>query len=153
MTNSLSPSPFIGRDAQREFYHSFLNQSSPRLLLVTGMPGCGKSSFLKHMYSEHMQKDDPKNNIPKVYPVYLDFADISLQTDPFTLLSELSWRCAEFCDAGAIDKFRQALQVSRQQLVQRYTEQLKSTSDQLQQQALDSANLELLLSEVNKNKE
>ena len=150
MKQPLSSPSFIGRDEQIDFYHHFLSQPSPWLLLVTGMPGCGKSFFLKHIHLIHMKKDDPKNNIPTAYPVYLDFADISLQTDPFTLLSEFSWRCAEFCDAEAVDKFRQELQTSRLQLVQRYTEQLKFIPDQLQQQAPGSANLELLLSEDNK---
>jgi len=142
MTISLQQSFFIGRDEQIALYHSFLSQSSPWLLLVTGMPGCGKSFFLKHM-QEHASEDTST--------VYLDFADISLQTDPLTLLSELSWGCAQFCNGRAVELFHQQLQESRQQLAQTYTKQLKDISDQIQKEALDSTNLESLLSDNDKD--
>src|SRR5690242_9133796 len=101
MLTSLSRSAFNGRDEQIIAYRNFLSQSSPWLLLLTGMPGCGKSFFLKRMRELLLNT---------ALMLSLDFADTSLQTDPLALLSELSWQCAQQCDTSSVEAFHAELE-------------------------------------------
>lgn len=139
MLTSLSRTAFIGRDEQIIAYRNFLSLSSPWLLLLTGMPGCGKSFFLKHMRELFS---------PTTLMLSLDFADTSLQTDPLTLLSELSWQCAQQCDTRKVEAFRHELQASRQRLIQQHTTRLDDANDRLQHSPDNIAAIESLLADT-----
>src|SRR5579885_2362045 len=140
MVTSLRRTAFIGRDEQIAAYRNFLSQSSPWLLLLTGMPGCGKSFFLKRTRELFSNT---------TLTLSLDFADTSLQADPLALLSELSWQCAQQSDTSMVEVFHTELEKSRRRLIQQYTRLVEDAADHFQQSSENATITESLLSDKN----
>ena len=126
MIKNFQRSFFIGREQEKGEYHHFLKNSRPWILLVTGMPGIGKSTFLQHVE----QHDTPTDAIT----VRLDFADISLRIDRLKVLEELSRGTERCCSEQAVVAFRQKVEEARLYFVQQQGKHLKNLADQLQQQ-------------------
>src|SRR5260370_20387347 len=132
---------FIGREQEKGKYHHFLKNPRPWILLVTGMPGIGKSAFL-----QRVERDDAS---PDVVTVRLDFADMSLRIDGLKVLEELSRGSECYCSEQTVAKFRQKVQEARSCFVQQQGEHLKKVADQLQQRdKVSPEDVEKLLRDV-----
>ncbi len=100
---------FIGRKKERADYRKFLDEETPWLFLLTGMPGTGKSTLLNY-YEDHAE----------ILHIKLDFANQLLPTDPLKILEALSWRLASYCNPQKVADFDETLQKARRQTAQYY---------------------------------
>src|SRR2546429_9586299 len=116
----LQTSFFIGREAEIDKYRQFLQQEQKWILLLTGMPGIGKSSLLEHLRDLQF---------PNTTTLYLNFVDQSLQFDKLRLLEEISSGTAPWCNAQAVETFQQSLLKERRQLIQHSSNRLKSLKE------------------------
>jgi len=115
---------FIGREAEIAQYQEFLQQEQQWILLLTGMPGIGKSSLQEHLCDLQLF-----NTIT----LYLNFADQSLQFDRLRLLEDISAGIGPSYDAQTAEHFQQVIQKERKQLIQRSSERLNNLKEALQQ--------------------
>lgn len=109
MSLNIARTKFIGRKREIEVYKKFLQQETPWLFLLAGMPGTGKSTLLDYL-EDHAAGG--------TLHIKLDFANRSLPTDPLKILEALSWRLAANCVQETVDAFDDALRNARRKSAQ-----------------------------------
>jgi tetratricopeptide (TPR) repeat protein len=101
--------PFVGREIEQQRYQQFLTKVSPWVMNIIGQGGIGKSTLLRHL---------SELTPPEALVGSLNFAAVSLRTDPLMILEELSWQLAPHCHQQQVEAFEQALRTGNERLSQ-----------------------------------
>ena len=99
--------PFVGREREQELYRQFLTWTTPWMMVITGQGGIGKSTLLHHLVEQ---------TPPGIAILTLNFAILSLRTDPLAILEELVEQIRPDCDPGRMQAFELVLQEGRARL-------------------------------------
>ena len=97
---------FVGRQKEQHIYERLLTRKTPWVLLITGLPGSGKSALLRQL-AEQTPKED-------IHVVTLNFAQLSLRTDVLAILEKLAEQVAPHCDSqksGGFTKYEEFVRV------------------------------------------
>ena len=101
---------FAGRERERRMYEDLLTGETSWVMLITGLPGIGKSMLLRHLIEQSKSKN--------ISVITLDFAQPWLQVDIFTILEELAKQLKHYCDEylyqERYEEFRNSLAESRE---------------------------------------
>ena len=131
--------PFLGREQELREYLAFLEGETPRVLVVIGMEGCGKSSLLAYL---------KKHTPPDICTIKLDFAEPSLQTDPLKILHKIAQGINTYCNAqanGVIDNLIRKARINIMENIPRiFIQKLEAGS----YATVEAAKLELKASEL-----
>src|SRR5947209_782571 len=92
--------PFVGREREQELYRQFLNSTTLWVMVITGQGGIGKSTLLQHLMEQ---------TPPGIVVLTLNFAILSLRTDPLAILEEIAEQIRPDCDPVRMQAFEQAL--------------------------------------------
>ena len=124
---------FVGREREQNIYKKFLMEETPWVLIITGLGGIGKTTFL-HRLAEYTSSE---STLFETGVVTLDFANEDLRSDPLKLLDKLTTDTASFCDLQQIDNdYKEVLQQNIDQLVQLRKERSQSGASEFEDPAL-----------------
>src|SRR5437868_12252592 len=98
---------FVGRTRELERYQKFLTRETPWTLIIRGLGGSGKSTFLSEL-----ERQTPRDTCV----VTLDFAQKSLRKDYLTFLESFSQQVESYCDAERTVDFRKSIAQSRYEI-------------------------------------
>lgn len=91
---------FVGRQRELQRYQEFLAREIPWVLIIRGLGGSGKSTFLSEL---------EKQKLPDTCIVMLDFAQKTLREDYLKFLEEVSRQVAPYCEPERIVEFKQSI--------------------------------------------
>src|SRR5260370_40770860 len=101
--------PFVGREIGQQRYQQFLTKVSPWVMNIIGQGGTRKSTLLRHL---------SELTPPEALVGSLNFAAVSLRTDPLMILEELSWQLAPHWHQQQVEAFQHALRTGNERLSQ-----------------------------------
>ena len=106
----MSMNLFVGRTSELQRYQKFLTRESPWILIIGGLGGSGKSTFLSEL-----AKQAPRDTCV----VTLDFAQKTLREDDLTFLENFSQQVESYCDAKGTMEFRKSIAKGRSEIGKR----------------------------------
>ena len=101
---------FVGRTNELQSYQKFLTEENPWVLIIRGLGGIGKSTFLSEL-----AKRAPGDTCV----VLLDFAQKTLREDYLTFLENVSQQVESYCDPERTVELRKSIAVGRYEIGKR----------------------------------
>jgi hypothetical protein len=108
----MSMNLFVGRTSELQRYQKFLTRESPWILIIGGLGGSGKSTFLSELAKQARADAD-------TCLVSFDFAQKTLREDDLTCLENFSQQVDSHCDAKGTMEFRKCIAKGRPEIGKR----------------------------------
>src|SRR5713101_818370 len=106
----MSSNPFVGLTNELQRYQRFLTEENPWVLIIRGLGGSGKSTFLSEL-----ARQAPADTCL----VSFDFAQPTLREDDLSFLENFSRQVESHCDAKGTMEFRKSITKGRTEIGKR----------------------------------